>query len=271
MTVNPPVLDTNGLPLPLVLINTSLLQNGQSYTLSPSSTDITSLVQPSDNVIVKRVVSTSPTNDVTLQVNVSKYTQTITVHDVPANYSLTVGVQELTQLQTLTNQGYFVYDGNSKVYMRFYIGVINNLGDIVTNFSNDIYLKNGLKVSLTIPNRNNGTLFLFQRVENKMVYQSHLEIDTTTPVYEATVTGVYEFDVRSNTLSDNPSSWWIITVFVILGVILAFGLLYWIVTTYYKGYDKTMLNVPPPQMYQNEYLSPDTVNWYLNEGQNVTI
>lgn len=271
MTVNPPVLDTNDLPLPLVLVNTSLLQNGESYTLSPSSTDITSLVQPSDNVVVKRVVSTSLTFDVTLQVNVSKYTQTITVHNVPTNYSLTVGVQELTQLQTLPNQGYFAYDGNSKVYMRFYIGVINNFGDIVTDFSNDIYLKNGLKVSLTIPNCNSGTLFLFQRENDKMVYKTPLVRNTTATVYETTLNGVYEFDVRSNTLSDNPSSWWIITVFVSMGVILGFFLVYWIVTTYYTGFDKTMINDPIPSqmMNPNQYLSPDTVNWYLD--QSVTI
>lgn len=260
-STNPPILDTGHKALPLVLIDTTLLQDGQSYTLSPTSTLMTSLVQPTDNIVVKRVKSTANGTDVSLSVDVAGYQQVLTVHDIPKNYSVTLGIQQLEGLTTSNNFGFYYSNDKAKIYSRFYIALVNNFGHIVNNFVTDYYFKNGMKITVSLPNHGVNNPVLHTRVKDSMKVVQIMD-PVSEGVYSGIVYNPYEFDIAStSTSSDNSSNvWWIVLVSIV-GLIIVVAILYWLVTSYKKN--KAESNYQDYQYNMNFLPQNGRINSYL--------
>lgn len=213
----------NNLSLKDLLYNKNAIEEDKEYLVSSKGKTVEPSVNPNDNLVIKRFRSTQKDSKASLYVNYDNKDYSFEILNVPKYYTVTLGVQILSETKEKQVKSLFKIPDPSKVYFRFYVGVINAYGKVVEDLSKDYYFCKGMNINITLPDGIQSDMKIYKRGTKGMKYDTDLKYESENTYSAVLKSDSFEFDVRGakeKATSSSNNTPWIIAVSVLGGLLL---------------------------------------------------
>jgi hypothetical protein len=188
--------------LPIFNLNTSIKDFFYSKEIIPLNQNYL-IKTPKSSIVFKSYNPTQTGTTASVYVNLNNIQYGFEILNVPKYYTLNLGI-ELLNFSTSGQDLYVIDSKGNKIYLKFYIGILNGFGDKVYNLATDpYYYKTGVNISFNIPNSTSEKLNVFGSNHTNFTFLNPLTFTNSTN-FNGNVNGdSYIYEIRDSAKSEN--------------------------------------------------------------------